>query len=123
MYLKRALAMDDHLGGHLVQGHVDDCARVERLTRRDDALLIDLAVPSALMPLMVPHGSIAVDGVSMTVNALPGEDLVQISIIEYTLRHTTLGALGVGDRVHVEADVIGKYVQRLAAPHVAAARE
>jgi riboflavin synthase len=72
---------------------------------------------------MVPHGSIAIDGVSLTVNALPAAGVVQLSLIEYTLRHTTLGALAPGDRVHVEADVLGKFVQRLAAPHLAAAAE
>ena len=66
---------------------------------------------------MVPHGSIAVDGVSLTVNALPAPDVVELSLIEYTLRHTTLGQLAPGRRVHVEADVIGKYVQRLLAPY------
>jgi riboflavin synthase len=62
---------------------------------------------------MVRHGSIAVDGVSLTVNDLPGPDIVQLSLIEYTLRHTALDALSEGDEVHVEADMIGKYVQKL----------
>ncbi len=121
--LERALALGDRLGGHMVQGHVDDVAEVVAVVQRDDARLIDIQLPSSLMPLMVPHGSICVDGVSLTVNALPAGDRVQLSIIEFTLRHTTLGSLGVGDRVHIEADVIGKYVQRLAAPHLAAAAE
>jgi riboflavin synthase len=68
---------------------------------------------------MVPHGSLAVDGVSLTVNALPAPDVVQLSLVEYTLRHTTLDALAIGSRVHVEADVVGKYVQRLVAPYAA----
>lgn len=71
---------------------------------------------------MVPHGSVAVDGVSLTINALPAPRVVQLSLIDYTLRHTTLGELAVGDRVHVEADVIAKYVQRLVAPYASATR-
>ena len=62
---------------------------------------------------MVRHGSIAVDGVSLTINDLPGSEVVQLSLIEYTLRHTALDTLSEGDDVHVEADMIGKYVQRL----------
>jgi riboflavin synthase len=62
---------------------------------------------------MVQHGSVAVDGVSLTVNDLPGPGVLQLSLIDFTLRHTTLGETGVGDRVHVEADMLGKYVQRL----------
>jgi riboflavin synthase len=121
--LERALAVGDRLGGHLVQGHVDGVGTVRSVTRREDAVVIDVEVPADLMPLMVPHGSVAIDGVSLTVNALPGGRTVQLSLIEYTLRHTTLGALASGDQVHVEGDVVGKFVQRLAAPHLAAAAE
>jgi riboflavin synthase len=111
--LERALRVGDRLGGHFVQGHVDGVARVATVSQLDDARLIDLALPPGLAELTVLHGSITVDGVSLTVNALPGADLLQLSLIEYTLRHTTLGGLEVGDRVHVEADMLGKYVQRL----------
>ncbi len=116
--LERALRAGDRLGGHFVQGHVDGVAMVERVEQDGDARLVDLALPSGLPELMVEHGSIAVDGVSLTVNELlaargrSGAG-VQLSLIDYTLRHTTLGALAVGDRVHVEADMLGKYVQRL----------
>lgn len=111
--LERALRAGDRLGGHFVQGHVDGVASVVNIRRRDDAVLIDLALPQGLPELMVLHGSVAVDGVSLTVNELPGPDRLQLSLIEYTLRHTTLANLRVGDRVHVEADMLGKYVQRL----------
>ena len=117
--LERALAAGDRLGGHLVQGHVDGVAEVRNTRRAGDATLVDLALPDGLSDLMVPHGSLAVDGVSLTVNALPAPDTVQLSLIEYTLRHTTLGALRSGERVHVEGDVVGKYVRRLIEPYLA----
>jgi len=115
--LERAMRLGDRLGGHLVQGHVDDVATVIRVGRLGDALLIDLRLPNELVPLMVPHGSVAVDGVSLTVNALPEPGILQLSIIEFTARHTTLASLVAGDRVHVEADMLGKYVRQLVAPY------
>jgi riboflavin synthase len=118
--LERALRLGDRLGGHMVQGHVDAVATVERVERRDDALLVDVRLPEELEPLVVPHGSVAIDGVSLTVNALPAPGILQLSLIEYTWTHTTLGALRPGDGVHVEADMIGKYVRQLVAPYAAA---
>ena len=118
--LERALRAGDRLGGHIVQGHVDCVGEVIGRDRRGDALLIDVAVPEEVSLLMVPHGSVTVDGVSLTVNELPAAGVFQLSIIEYTERHTTLGALGSGGRVHVEADIIAKHVQRLFAAQRAA---
>ena len=120
--LERALRAGDRLGGHLVQGHVDDTGTVVAARTEGDARLIDVRLPRDVAELMVPHGSIAVNGVSLTVNEMPAADVVQLSLIEYTLRHTTLGDFAPGQRVHVEADVIGKYVQRLMAPYLAAVR-
>jgi len=111
--LERALKVGDRLGGHFVQGHVDGVATVEDARQQGDARLVDLALPPGLAELMVQHGSVAVDGVSLTVNDLPVPGTLQLSLIDYTLRHTTLGDLARGDRVHVEADMLGKYVQRL----------
>lgn len=111
--LERALKVGDRLGGHFVQGHVDGVAIVERIHTHGDATLIDLALPPGLAELMVLHGSVTVDGVSLTVNDLPAASALQLSLIDYTLRHTTLGSLEAGHRVHVEADMLGKYVQRL----------
>ncbi|HEY4131435.1 MAG TPA: riboflavin synthase [Gemmatimonadaceae bacterium] len=111
--LERAMRLGDRLGGHFVQGHVDGVATVEDVRRHGDALLVDLALPAGLAELMVMHGSVTVDGVSLTVNDLPASGTLQISLIEYTLRHTTFGDVRVGGRVHVEADMLGKYVQRL----------
>lgn len=118
--LERALRAGERLGGHIVQGHVDCVGEVVAVVRHGDALLIDVAVPDEIALLMVMHGSVTVDGVSLTVNDLPAAGVFQLSIIEYTERHTTLGALGIGDRVHVEADVIAKHVQRLFAAQRAA---
>lgn len=114
--LERALAVGDRLGGHIVQGHVDGVGRVTAAERQGDARIIDVEVPAEVDELLVPLGSIAVDGVSLTVNALPRPGVVQLSVIDHTLRHTTLGALGPGDAVHLEADVLAKHLRRLAAP-------
>jgi len=117
--LERAMKLGDRLGGHLVQGHVDGVGTVRHIQRLGSALLQDILVPEELERLVVPHGSIAVDGVSLTVNRLPAPGVVQVSLIEWTEHHTTLGRLQPGDRVHLEADVIGKYVQALIAPYQA----
>jgi riboflavin synthase len=114
--LERALRLGDRLGGHMVQGHVDGVGRVLALGRRDDAVLIDLSVPDEIARVCIPLGSIAVNGVSLTVNAMPSPGVVQISLIPITLDETTLGSLSVGDAVHLEGDVIGKYVAALARP-------
>lgn len=114
--LERSLRASDRLGGHIVQGHVDGVGRVLRVGRQGTALLVDIAVPPEVRGLIVPQGSIALDGVSLTVNAVPAEGEARVSIIEYTERHTTLGRLAPGDPLHVEGDVVGRYVRALAAP-------
>ena len=111
--LERALRATDRLGGHIVQGHVDGVAEVTRADTVQDMLLLELAVPAALSDLMVERGSVAVDGVSLTVSAVTGRDKIQVSVIEHTRTHTTLGSLGAGDRVHLEADILAKHVKRL----------
>ncbi|MBI1967475.1 MAG: riboflavin synthase [Gemmatimonadetes bacterium] len=111
--LERAVRAMDRLGGHIVQGHVDGVAVVERAMQSGDAWVYDLRVPPGVREVSIPHGSIAVDGVSLTVNDLPGKELVQIALVPFTRAHTTLGTLRVGDRVHVEGDVLGKYVRQL----------
>jgi riboflavin synthase len=121
--LERSLRAGDRLGGHLVQGHVDGVGTVRATARCGDAWLVDVALPAELWDLMVPRGSVAVDGVSLTVNDLAPPDGVQLSLIEFTLRHTTLADLRVGSRVHIEADVVGKYVRRLVGPYVEERRE
>jgi riboflavin synthase len=111
--LERALRVGDRLGGHLVQGHVDGVGTVLRVATREDARLLDLQVPAEVARVSVPLGSVTVDGVSLTVNAMPDPGTIQISLIPFTLEHTTLGDRRPGDRVHLEADTVGKYVQAL----------
>jgi riboflavin synthase len=115
--LERSLRADERLGGHIVQGHIDCVGTVAARELRGDALLIDVSLPTAIQSLFVLHGSIAIDGVSLTVNDLKPAG-VQLSLIDYTLRHTTLGDLAAGSRVHVEADVIAKHVRRLLEPYL-----
>ena len=111
--LERALRVGDRLGGHIVQGHVDAVGRVEQIEQSADGRLLELSVPEEVDLVSVPLGSITVDGVSLTVNAKPQPGVVQISLVPFTLQHTTLGERRVGDRVHLEADTIGKYVAAL----------
>lgn len=115
--LERAMRASSRFGGHIVQGHVDGVGSVDDSVRQGDALLIDVQLPSRLAETLVPHGSVALDGVSLTVNDLQG-DRLQVALIDYTLEHTSLGDLEKGSRVHVETDVIGKYVRRLVAPYL-----
>ena len=115
--LERAMRADSRLGGHIVQGHVDGSGSIERIETDKDAILMNVELPSGLAQTLVLHGSVALDGVSLTVNALDGDKL-QVALIEYTLRHTALQDLHPGDKVHIETDVVGKYVQRLMAPYL-----
>jgi riboflavin synthase len=114
--LERALPAEGRLGGHLVQGHVDGVATVKSIERSGDALLVNIDLPGDLPDTLIPLGSVAVDGVSLTVNALTGNRL-QVSLIEYPLNHSALGDLKRGDRVNIETDIIGKYVKRLTIPY------
>ena len=111
--LERALRASDRLGGHFVQGHVDGVGAVDKVAPNGDALLIDVRVPGDVVETTVLHGAITIDGVSLTVNALPRPGVVQVSLVPFTREQTTLGTLKQGDRVHVEADVLGKYVRQL----------
>jgi len=121
--LERALRASDRLGGHMVQGHVDAVGTVTHVQRDGDAQLVDVQIEPELFQLMVPHGSVAIDGISLTVNALPRDNVVQLSLIEYTLRHSTAADWRPGTRVHVEGDVIGKYVRRFTLPYVSRGSE
>jgi riboflavin synthase len=110
--LERPLRLGDRLGGHLVTGHVDGLGEILQRTAQGDAELIRIGFPQALASLMVVKGSIAVDGISLTIAELD-EDRFAVAVIPYTLRQTTLGSKRVGDRVNLEADILGKHVARL----------
>jgi riboflavin synthase len=111
--LERALRMGDRLGGHLVQGHVDGLGQVVRLAEREDARLLDIKAPGEVAAVSILLGSVTVDGVSLTVNAIPAASVIQVSLIPFTLQQTTLGDRVPGDQVHLEGDTIGKYVAAL----------
>jgi len=114
--LERPLALGGRLGGHLVQGHVDDTGRVTAINREGGAMLIRFEAPPQVMGYMVEKGFIAVDGVSLTV-VTKDTSSFQVAIVDYTRRHTTLGSKRVGDLVNLEVDVIAKYVEQLSRPH------
>jgi riboflavin synthase len=108
--LERPLALGDRLGGHLVQGHVDAVGFVSAIERRGEHVLLDVALPDVIADVAVLHGSIAIDGVSLTINALTADDTVQVALIPHTWNHTTLSTLEIGDGVNVEGDMIGRFV-------------
>jgi riboflavin synthase len=111
--LERPMRLGGLVGGHLVQGHVDGVGTVASLTRQADTARLTIEWPGeALAPLLIPQGSVAVDGVSLTVAKLNARDF-EIMIIPHTLAATTLGGLARGKRVNLEMDMIGKYVQRV----------
>jgi riboflavin synthase len=111
--LERPLALGERLGGHLVLGHVDGVGRIRSREPAGDAQRFVVELPRSLMRLVVEKGSIALDGISLTVNEIVGEDAVSLMIIPETLRATTWGARKAGDPVNVEADILGKHVARL----------
>jgi riboflavin synthase len=118
--LERALRADDRFGGHIVQGHVDAVGLVAAWTAQEDSMLLDVDLPMEFAPLVVPRGSIAIDGVSLTVAEVSTTDTgvrVRVALIRHTLASTALADRLVAHPVNVEADVIGKYVARLVKPY------
>ncbi len=112
--LERAMRADDRFGGHFVQGHVDGTGTITNLWTEGEARWISIAFPSELGPYLVRKGSIAVDGISLTVAVL-ADDHFDVMIIPFTWEHTNLSALQVGSRVNLECDMVGKYVARAVA--------
>jgi riboflavin synthase len=110
--LERAVALGDRLGGHLVLGHVDGAGRVCGVSPQGGGRWLEVEAPPSVVPFLLEKGSIAVDGVSLTINAVEGSRF-QVMLIPETLARTTLGALVIGSRVNLEGDIIGKYVARL----------
>ena len=110
--LERPLKFDGRLGGHLVLGHVDGVGSVTAIEPAGDCYWLDVEVPADLAPLLIHKGSIAIDGISLTVAALDGSH-VRVQIVPFTWDHTALSAKRPGAAVNIETDVIGKYVARL----------
>jgi len=113
--LERPVTLGGQLGGHLVQGHVDDTGRVASVMRDGAAMLLGFEAPSEVMRFTVPKGFIAVDGVSLTITDKDTSSF-RVSIVDYTRQHTTLGNKQAGDLVNLEADIIAKYVEQLSQP-------
>src|SRR5437762_2601394 len=113
--LERPLRADSRLGGHFVQGHVDAVGHVEELREDADFHWLTVSFPPHLAPFLVHKGSIAVDGISLTVAGL-GADRFDVQLVPFTMEHTNLNRVQIRDRVNLECDMAGKYVVRAAAP-------
>ena len=111
--LERPLRADSRFGGHFVQGHVDAVGHVEEIRQDAEFHWLTVSFPPQLAPYIVHKGSIAVDGISLTVAGL-GTDRFDIMVVPYTMAHTNLGRIGIRDRVNLECDMVGKYVVRAA---------
>jgi riboflavin synthase len=109
--LERSMRADARIGGHFVQGHVDATGTIEGLRQEGDSYRLTVSLPAALQPLIVHKGSIAIDGISLTVAAIDG-CRVDAQIIPFTWQHTNLHAASLGDAVNIECDILGKYVVR-----------
>lgn len=112
--LERAVKVGDRLDGHLVQGHVDAVATLASRQRTGNTWFLDFELPSPVFATTILHGSITINGVSLTVNALAQDVLCQVAIFPYSWEKTNLGALDLGAAVNVEGDLIGKYVEKIA---------
>jgi riboflavin synthase len=111
--LERSMVLGGRLDGHLVQGHVDGVGHLVSTRREGDFWLMDFRIPPVVSAVTILHGSIAINGVSLTVNALPSDGQCQVGIIPFTWEHTNLGSLKPGDPVNLEGDLVGKYVAKL----------
>jgi riboflavin synthase len=112
--LELPLRAGDRMGGHVVQGHVDGTGEVDSVSDEGNSRVVRIAAPSELLRYVVEKGSIAVDGVSLTVSAIE-DDWFEVSLIPETLERTTLGAAEAGSKVNLEVDVLAKYVEKLVA--------
>jgi riboflavin synthase len=112
VHLERALRLSDRLGGHIVQGHVDGVGQITKLTPCGEATQIDFSCPVKVGKYLIEKGSVAIDGISLTVNERSNEGF-SVVLIPHTLEKTNLGAKGIGGKVNLEIDLIAKYVERL----------
>jgi riboflavin synthase len=113
--LERALKLADRLGGHFVTGHVDGVGTITEERKEGDFLHIRIRMPQSVMKYIVQKGSIAIDGISLTVNECQGDE-IRVTLIPFTLQKTTLLEKRVGEWVNVETDILGKYVESLLGP-------
>ena len=114
--LERSLRLGEELGGHIVTGHVDSIGEVTAVSSEGDSTRIDVRVPRQLGPMVAPKGSIALDGVSLTVNTVEDVDdsaAFTVNIIPHTAQQTTLGQIAVGQQLNVEGDVLARYIDRM----------
>ena len=112
--LERALAVGDELGGHIVSGHIDGVAQIIAIKKAGDSTHMEFELPKTLAPYVAPKGSIALDGVSLTINQVKGRQF-SVMVIPHTGATTNLGKLAVGDEVNVEVDLLARYVARMRA--------
>lgn len=110
--LERALRLGDRMGGHIVSGHIDGVGTIARREKHDIATLITIKAPEAVMRYIIKKGSVAIDGISLTVVDF-APDALQVSLIPHTAHETTLGSKKTGDSVNLEGDIIGKYIERM----------
>ena len=110
--LERALRLGDELGGHIVSGHVDGLAIIDQITRSGDSHELRISVPDALSKFIAEKGSVSLDGISLTVNAIEGSRF-GVNIIDHTWGHTTLGHATIGQHLNLEIDMLARYVSRL----------
>jgi riboflavin synthase len=113
--LERPLTLTRQIGGHLVQGHVDDTGKIISLTKENGALLVKIAAPHSVMHYIVEKGFIAVNGISLTVISRETKAF-SVSIVDFTRRTTILSGVKIGDIVNLEVDIIAKYVEQLVTP-------
>src|SRR5262249_31353337 len=115
--LERPMRGDSRFGGHIVQGHVDGLGRIRRFDRQGDAWILEGEFPAAGARYIVEKGSIAVDGISLTVASLVGANAFSVAIIPHTFENTNLKNAKAGDPVNLEFDVLAKYVENLIKPY------
>lgn len=109
--IERALKLSDRIDGHIVSGHIDGTGKIASITNKSNAVIFSIELDPLLASEMIEKGSVAVDGISLTINRCSDTDF-EISVIPHTAKITTLGSKSVGDEVNIETDMIGKYVKR-----------
>lgn len=110
--LERAMAADGRFGGHIVSGHIDGCGKISQMDEEGNAVLITISAGDGILRQVAEKGSIAIDGISLTVAKVTGQDFT-VSLIPHTVKMTNLLSRKVGDRVNLETDILAKYVERL----------